>query len=201
MANVRRAVGDGAELARPALRTLASECGCNAPAPPAAIASRHLRRKRVARGCSLSHDRCTVTRDAGASVAFGISRIERPNLCDLRWPARRVVFQSGRRQCAGGCSCASVVSLAIFSRAHDMRRTGRLDSLPERSHAPGSARWIFGRSISPYWRSVFPATWHAGMFPNRTVLLVYNGRTRSNHSRGDSSSAVATSARRSGACA
>lgn len=201
VASACRPVGDGAKLARPALCALARRPRRIAPASPSAIANRHSSRARLARGSSVSHDRRTAARDACNPRALGFSRTKCPYLCDVRRKARRVVFQPGRRQRAGGCDCTCVVSLTVFSRANALRKPGRLESLRQRANASRSVVCVAEVPISPHWRSVFLATWHAGIFPNRTVLLVYNGRTRSNHSRGDSSSAVATSARRSGACA
>ena len=132
-----------------------------APTSSSAVANRHLRGACLARGSSVPHDRCTVARGACGPVAFGISRTECPYLCDLRRKTRRVVFQPGSGKLAGRCHRAGVVSPAILSSSNELRRTGRLDPLPERADASRSASRIAKGPISLRRRGFFPAPWDA----------------------------------------
>src|SRR5439155_17365273 len=119
----------------------------------------------------------------------------------MRRKARRVGFQSGRGQCAGSDNCAGVVSLAVFSSANELHEPGRLESLRKRADASRRAGCISEVPISPFRQGLFPAKRNTRAFLDGAVLPLHSGWKQPNHSWGDSSSAVAASARRSGACA
>src|SRR2546429_6449810 len=72
--------------------------------------------------------------------------------------------------------------------------------ISERAHPPRSAFRIVGGPILPYWQGLFRAERDTRIFFDGAVLPVHDGRARRNHSRRDSSSAVAASVRRCGAC-
>src|ERR1700676_1085403 len=96
-----RPVDNETDLARSSVCPLAPSCRSDAAASPGATDARYLRRPMLGRSRSLSYERNSRSRLAPDPRLLALPRVERPHLCDL-WPqARRVFFQSRRRQSSG----------------------------------------------------------------------------------------------------
>src|SRR5262245_39338564 len=109
------AVGDGADMARSIVRTLADRLGVVAPADSVGTGDRHVRRRGVDCGGAVSNvGREAKDGSAGAGIV-GVSGSECAYVCESRRQAGRVVFQPGCHECRRGSCGALDLSLALLS--------------------------------------------------------------------------------------
>lgn len=131
------------------------------------------------------------TRHARDSLALGISRIERANVCSSQWQTWSLVLQPRCRQQHCGLDSAGVVSFAVFSRANVLRGTEWMDRVQMRPFASWRALRRVEWTISSDRRSIFGGPRIARALSDGTLLPLYDGWRGASHLRRNSSRAVA----------
>jgi hypothetical protein len=184
-------VGDGAVVARLAVCALAGRCGTAAAADSGGVGHRHLQGAGVDRGGALSHVGRAAPMDAACSGVVGFSGTECADIRRGGWKTGSMVFQFGCRECRGCGDRAGVVSSAVFSGAHVVRGSRRLDLVQQRKNASRCGGGRVAGPISAGRRSVRAAARDRGAFFDRAILLVCCGLDGTDFSRRNSSPALA----------
>ena len=143
----RDAVGLPDALGRPALRALAGP-GRGAPAARPARRWRSTRsRDRLARGRPVPDGGRRAAVPARATRAWRLSRAQRPDLRDPRWPGRGLVPQPRRREPARGRGGAGRVPPAVLPGTHVGRHRCRLGRVPLRTGRPARSGGDLRRAL------------------------------------------------------
>ena len=178
-----RFVGDGHDVAGPALHALARRRG-GAQAARAALAEhRHLRRERLAGRRAFPHDRREAPFSARRPRALELPRDQPPHLRNGTGQARRLVFLPGRPQPPGRTAGPCLLPPALLRRRHVLRRSKRRDPLPEHPHAQGCPSGGVRGPLSARGRAVRERPWHYRELSYRALLPVQRRQERRRSSR------------------